>query len=89
MISPKNLPLKPFNETECLRFLAEAELIVDAQINIPWDTKEKQRTINLSNMPDVRYFNRLRQLYEGAGWIVSDLYLNINTEGYMFIVTRS
>ena len=88
MITPENVPLKPFNETEYIKFQFETELIVDSQINSPWDNDERSRSIFLSKISDLRYFNRLRQTYEGAGWKCGNLCLDLHTNSYFFVISR-
>jgi hypothetical protein len=88
MISPDKIPLKPFNETDYMKFQSETEAIVDAQILSPWDTHEKSRSIVIPRVDDLRYFNRFRQTYEGAGWKCGNLCLDLHSGVYFFVLSK-
>ncbi len=89
MISPQNITLKPFDESAYLKFMSDVELIIDGQLSIPWDINEKQRIITLPAFPDLRYYNRMRQEYEAIGWLLSNLFLDCNTNIYFTTFSKS
>lgn len=89
MIPSDKVTLKEFDEAACLKYVADAEKIIDQQLFAPWAFGEFQRLICIPAPADIRYYVRLKQFYESGKWAVSDLFQNIVSSGYFATFTRS
>lgn len=89
MIPSDKVPLREFDEQACLRYVAEAEKLIDQQLFAPWAYGELSRAINIPAPADLRYFARLKQFYEQGKWLVSDPFQNLVTGGHFVTFGRA
>lgn len=88
MIASDKVPLREFDEQTCLKYIADAEKLIDQQLFMPWGFGEYLRIVSIPMPSDLRYFARLKQYYESGKWLVSDPYQNLISGGHFATFSR-